>query len=121
MEIECKLGLMKICSDSEIENIILECAAGLDEIFIYGSDEYPYLALLVNGERAVLHYFSSRQCGSYQSIGNDNIDEATKFIISGETWTSPNYAVVTLNSAIECAKQFVNTQQIPSCIEWNEL
>jgi len=121
MKIECKLGEVDVCSDSEIEKIILECATGLDEILIYGNNEFPYLSLLVNGERAVLHYFSSEQCGSYQSVGNDGIDEATKFMIAGDMWTAPNYAVVPLSSAIECAKQFAKTQQRPSYIGWNEL
>ena len=110
------------CRDSsEIEKIISECAAGVDEIWIFGDSEYPALSVIVNGEKAVVHYFSSEQGGSYQSAENDKIAGTTKFLAGGEIWEAPNYTVIPLLSAIECAKQFIETKQRPLCITWNEL
>ena len=120
MKVECKSGLVDCHNGNDIEKIILECATGLNEILIFEDEDYPYLAISVNGERAVVHYFSSEQCGPYQSVGNE-IDGTTKLLAGGEMWFAPNRAVIPLLSAIECAKQFLMEKQLPSCIEWGEL
>ena len=121
MKIESKLGLVDYDDDDNIEMIIRKCAVGRDDIWICGDSEYPCLAISVNGENAVVHYFSSKQDGHYQSIGNNDTDGTTEFLAGGEILEAPNYIMVPLSSAIQCAKQFLISQERPSCIEWDKI
>jgi len=43
------------------------------------------------------------------------------FINNGERSEMPADSVVSLDVAIECAKQFYETNKKPTCIEWREL
>ena len=43
------------------------------------------------------------------------------FISNGDKLEMPANAVVSSTTAIECAKQFYETQEKPDCIEWREL
>lgn len=90
-----------------------------DDIWIYDETEYPCLAILINSGFACVHYFLNDNGDMWQSVGYGN--EAIKFEINGEKTDMPADAVVSLDVAIECAKQFYETHTRPICIEWREL
>jgi len=121
MQISCSFGRINCYTDNEIEQIIKKCAGNpLDDIWINGDKEYPCLAILVNGESACVHYFTS-DGDNYQTAGNEESDGTTNFFVGGQMTEMPNYTVVPLSLAIECAKQFIESQERPSCITWNEI
>ena len=55
----------------------------------------------------------------WQSIGYDNKDIA--FESNGEKLNMPADAVISLNLALKCAKQFFETYKKPTCIKWRSL
>lgn len=121
MKIECKLGLVNCDNPNDVERILRECAADSDDIWIFGESEYPCLAIPVGGEKAVVHYFLTEQEGHYQSVGDRDADGTTTFLAGGDRWDAPNDIVVPLSVAIECVKQFLATQERPTCVEWDEI
>ncbi|MCL1918885.1 MAG: Imm1 family immunity protein [Peptococcaceae bacterium] len=130
MKLSCKFGTANYYNDDKVEQIIKKCAATplndsvaapLDDIWMgdEGKD-YPCLAIFVNGEKACVHYFQSTEI-SYQSAGHEEDEGSTEFYTGQCVWNAPNYTVIPLPSAIECAKYFLKSQGRPPCIEWNEL
>ncbi len=121
VKVLCGFETLNCYNDNEIEQIIKKYADNpLDDIWISGENEYPCLAILVNEELACIHYFASEK-EHYQSVGNEESDDTTKFYAGGEIVELPSYTVVPLSLAIECAKQFFKSNNRPSRIKWNEI
>lgn len=109
-----------VSSCSEIETLFGKDNGDLlDDIWLYGDDEYPSLAILINGKYACVHYFKNDQGDMWQSVGN--APHEVTFMSNGESSPMPANAVIALEDAIECAKQFFKEQKRPDCIEWREL
>ena len=91
-----------------------------DDIWICGTEDYPCLAILVNGDLACVHYFLNDQGDMWQSVGNR--EEDVLFRVIGEAPGSmPGDCVISLDEAIACVNQFFDTLQRPDCIKWREL
>lgn len=104
----------------EIENLIIESSQHpFADIWLSGKTEYPCLAILVNGEYACVHYFLNDQGEMWQAVGDGEKDVV--FLSGGERSEMPADAVVSLERALECTKQFYETEERPDCIEWREL
>lgn len=101
------------------ESILLSASNPLDDIWLNGDHDYPCLAILVNGNKTCIHYFLDSNGNMLQSIGYGNTDVA--FGTNGEKTIMPANAVISLDKAIECAKQFFDTGERPNCIEWRFL
>lgn len=104
-------------SKSEVKKIITDSLN--NEIWLNIGSEYPCLAILINGKYACIHYFENNNGVSFQSVGNVNKEVA--FIAGGTEWTAPTEAVVTLDEAVMCAENFIDTLSRPEYIEWTEL
>lgn len=106
----------------EVENIIINSSKKpLDEIWVSGEDEYPCLAVLVNGDLTSICYFLNENGDMWQSVGNAESNGSVEFLVGGELDERPEYTVVSLEAALECVKQFCDTFYKPDCIEWEEL
>lgn len=112
-------GTVTIDSISEIEQLIRRRAEiGMDEIWISGEEDLPALAILINRDAACVNYFGkenddmwlSKSCGSKEVM----------FLPGGVEWLAPADAVIDLESAAECMRQFCADLKIPSCIEWQD-
>ena len=113
-------GDFKFPSWAELERQFRESSTyPLDDIWISGEEEYPCLSVLVNGKFACAHYFLNDQGDMFQSIGYGNEDVI--FETNGEKTDMPACAIIPLDLAIECAKQFFETNKQPMCIEWRDL
>lgn len=107
-----------ICrSKNEVKKII-KCSSN-DDIWLNIGSEYPCLAILVNGKYACIHYFENNNGVSFQSVGD--VNKEVVFIAGGTEWTAPPEAVVTLDEAVMCTENFIDTLSRPECIEWTEL
>lgn len=84
-----------------------------------GDTDYPCLAILINGTYACVHYFLNDEGDMWQSVGYGDKDIA--FMSNGAKSDMPADSVISLDKAIECAKQFFETPGRPDCIEWREL
>ena len=121
MNIACCNGDFECNSWEEIEEFIRKSSGNpYDDIWICEEDEeYPCLAMLINGEHVCVHWYDD-EGGIWQSVGHGEKD--VEFIANGnEKSEMPSDAVVSLEEALQCAKQFFVTQEQPDCIEWREL
>lgn len=113
-------GDFELHSWEDLEKQIKESSTyPFDDIWISGETEYPCLSILINELYTCVHYFHNNQGDMWQSIGYDNKDIA--FESNGEKLNMPADAVISLNLALKCAKQFFETYKKPTCIKWRSL
>ena len=98
---------------------MLRTAASVeDDIRITGSSDYPCLALLVNNNDTVLHYF-----GDESDTGSISVGDSSRYgqtVIFGDTVLVRQYAV-SRETAAECVKLFIQNGSRPRNIQWAEL
>ena len=112
-------GCFKYETKEEIARHIKRSSAlPLDDIWISGENEYPILAILINGDQACVHYFEEEGV-TWQSYGN--FSKGTIFLAGGEEWEAPADTIVSIKSAIICMEEFVDLMKKPTCIEWQQL
>ena len=75
--------------------------------------------MLISCKHKLVNYFLNNQGDMYQSIGYGTED--ISFESNGEKSDVPADAIISLDLAIECAKQFFETHEKPTCIEWRDL
>ena len=92
------------------------------------SSDHPALTVHVRGDLAAIYYYRGDDRAGYVSLGGKmNLDpkEWTTFSITkrdpGETIDVRNEFIVSFSEALEVAKEFFNSQQMPRSIEWFEL
>ena len=90
------------------------------EIWISGDDEYPSMAICLNGEYAAITYFQS-QDGTMWLSYNENNQKEIIFVAGGEEWIPEQNVVVGTNDMLSCVQEFLNSLERPSCICWQEL
>lgn len=99
----------------ELESLIKKGSLNpFDDIWLNGSANYPCLAILINEKDACVHYFLNDEGDTWQSVGYE--DKEVAFISNGGA-----DCIISLDKAIECARQFYSTLDRPTCIEWREL
>lgn len=98
---------------------MLRTAASVeDDIRITGSSDYPCLALLVNNNDTVLHYF-----GDESDTGSISVGDSSRYgqtVIFGDIELDRQYAV-SRETAAECVKLFIQNGSRPRNIQWAEL
>lgn len=101
----------------------------LNEFSLYSdSSIYPLLTIMVKGDLAAIHYFPEDGHAGYVSIGgktNPDPKKTTTFHIgtldAGDTANVPNEFIVPFSEALEVAKEFFRSQELPRSIKWLEL
>lgn len=106
---------------TELENFIRKSSLKqFDDIWLSGNTEYPCLAILVKGSYACVHYFLNDEGDMWQSVGYGDLD-ITFILSNGDESDKPADCVISINEAIQCARQFYGKLDKPDCIEWREL
>lgn len=90
------------------------------DLWISGDDEYPCLAVCTNGQYAAVNYFQNDTGDMWLSYNDKNQNEVT-FIADGVGWCPAADAVISLNDAFLCIREFLDTYERPFCISWQEL
>ena len=104
----------------ELEQLIKKSSLNPpDDLWISENTEYPCLSILINGNYACVHYFLDDEGDMWQSVGDG--DKDVTFVINGGKSDLPADSVIPLEKAIECARQFYDTLDKPTCLEWREL
>jgi len=121
-------GGMVECNTIEILDSILNVRYGrnVNEFWISGEREIPCLAMLVNGNYANLTFFPEDGHPGFQSAAKDTnlkLDDVTIFCTNTpyEEIEIKNDAVVTFAIALNAAREYYTTKEMPSCIEWVEM
>lgn len=90
------------------------------DLWISGDDEYPCLAVCTNGQYAAINFFQNDTGDIWLSYNDKNQNEIT-FIADGVQWCPAADAVISINNAFLCIREFLSTGERPFCIQWQEL
>lgn len=120
MLISTSKGDFQYQSAQEIINHILQNRLKTDEFWISGNNEYPCMAICINGDYASVNYFEDDNGNMWMSFNEDNNKKIT-FIAGGEEWMPDANAVITLDAAFSCIDEFLSKYERPLCIQWQEL
>ena len=109
-----------IADTDEVISLIIDLAEkGMNEIWISEDNtSYPTLAVLVNGGFACLNYFGNDDGNMYMSRGTENVE--VTFNPGRTEWVAPANAVIPLETAIGCIRQFCKNYKLPDCIDWQD-
>jgi hypothetical protein len=101
---------------------------GVNSFWLFSKNqEYPKLAIVVKEKLAVVHYFPEANHAGYQSLGSSNeLDPAGKTIFCISRYRADdievlNSAVLLFPAALEAAKEFFSSSELPRTIKWFEL
>ena len=90
------------------------------DIWISGEQPYPCIAVCINGEFAAINFFQNDAGEIWLSYNDKNQKEVT-FIVEGDEWRPSADAIIALNDAFSCIREFLDTYKRPTCIQWQEL
>lgn len=90
------------------------------DIWIRGEKQYPCVAVCINGEYAAIHFFQNDAGEMWLSYNDKNQKEVT-FIAGGDEWRPNVNAIIALNDAFSCIREFLEIYERPTCIQWQEL
>ena len=90
------------------------------DIWISGEQPYPCIAVCINGEYAAINFFQNDAGEIWLSYNDKNQKEVT-FIAEGDEWRPSADAIIALNDAFSCIREFLDTYERPTCIQWQEL
>ena len=103
--------VLKFVQTSAQENI---------ELWISGKQPYPCISVCISGEYAAINYFQNDTGDIWLSYNEENQEDVT-FMAAGEEWEPDVNAVISINSAFSCIREFCATYERPCCIQWQEL
>lgn len=112
---ECNHGTVPA---EKLIELLRTAASAEDDIWITGNSDYPCLALLVNNNDTVLHYF-----GDERDTGSISVGDSSRYgqtVTFGDIELDGQYAV-SRETAAECAKLFIQNGSRPRNIQWAEL
>lgn len=81
---------------------------------------YILVLLFVTIESMLLLIFQNDTGDIWLSYNDKNQKEVT-FIADGNGWKPDADAVIALNDAFSCIREFLETYKRPVCIQWQEL
>ena len=90
------------------------------DIWISGKQPYPCLSVCINGKYAAVHFFQNDEGDTWLSYNDKNQKEVT-FIAGGDEWKADVNAIISLTEVFSCFKEFLDTYERPTCIQWQEL
>lgn len=107
------------CVDDAIE-FVQTASKTKDTLWITGDEEYPCLAVCTNEPYAAVNFIQADMGDIWLSY-NENNQKEVAFLADGVEWCPTADAVISLNDAILCIREFLGTYEKPSCIQWQEL
>jgi hypothetical protein len=92
----------------------------------HGSNEFPAINIMVNGDLAYVHYFPEAHHPGFASVGTVpslKSGRDTDFFLSNsnEPLGIMNEAVVCFSDALKAAQEFAIFPALPKSIQWSEL
>lgn len=91
-----------------------------NDIWIGREQPYPCIAICINGEYAAVNFFQNGMGEMWLSYNDKNQQEIT-FIAEGDEWKPDVDAIIALNDALLCIREFLDTYKRPTCIQWQKL
>ncbi|MCI8669449.1 MAG: hypothetical protein HFI34_08025 [Lachnospiraceae bacterium] len=113
-------GEFSFQSEDDVIKFIQTAPQENNDIWISGEQPYPCMAVCINGEYAAVNFFQNDEGDVWLSYNDRNQTEVT-FIADGSEWSPDSNAVISLNDMFLCIREFLNTYEKPTCIQWQEL
>ena len=107
-------------SADDVINFIRTAAPENNDVWISGEQPYPCIAVCINGEYAAVNFFQNDTGEMWLSYNDKNQKEVT-FMAGGDEWSPDVDAIIALNDAFSCIREFLDTLERPSCIQWQKL
>ncbi|MBD5499144.1 MAG: hypothetical protein HDR11_15580 [Lachnospiraceae bacterium] len=107
-------------SADDVINFIRTAAPENNDVWISGEQPYPCIAVCINGEYAAVNFFQNDIGEMWLSYNDKNQKEVT-FMAGGDEWSPDIDAIIALNDAFSCIREFLDTLERPSCIQWQKL
>ena len=104
----------------DVIEFIRTAAQENNDIWVSGEQQYPCVAVCINGEYAAVNFFQNDAGEMWLSYNDKNEREIT-FIAGGDEWKPESNAIIALNDAFSCIREFLDTYERPTCIQWQEL
>ena len=122
-------GVSEPTNIHELEIILIRrCGNGFNAFWLsHEGEEYPMLSLLVNDDLATLNYVPKECDAGFRSVGRMPDlapGETTTFSISNNRADDVvvlNDAVLPFSVALQAAKEFFFSKDLPKAVEWLEL
>jgi hypothetical protein len=91
----------------------------------HGTEEFPYINILANGDLAYVHYFPREGHPGFASVAKGPVDKprdtSVFFLYPTEKVWILNGAVVPFSDALKAAQEFAISSTMPKCIRWDSL
>jgi hypothetical protein len=122
-------GVHEVTSVEELDTILkTRHGEGVNSFWLsHGSNAYPTLSILVNGDLAALNFIAEENDAGFRSISsmpklksNQTITFATSSSPADDV-VVPNDAVLPFSTALKAAKDFFLSKELPRSVEWMEL
>jgi len=107
-------------SADDVIKFIRAAEQGNNDFWISGEQPYPCMAVCINGEYAAVNFFQNDAGEMWLSYNDKNQKEVT-FIAEGDEWKPDANAIIALSDAFSCIREFLDTYERPTCIQWQEL
>ena len=113
--------------EAVIERIRNKRRARYGAFHICAREEYPYLALHLNGDVAYLHYFPSDGHPGFQPTvpdGTDVVADVHFLNLDGTesgAFDMPRSTLISVDDAVTAVREFARDSEPPPSIEWFEL
>lgn len=124
MKVEHIFGCAEVNTEIELEKVMkITNDKNMNEFWISNEMDYPCLCVSVNGEYAHVHYFNEEGDPGYQAIGNLRIGNEMMVFMTNtneEIYIEKEY-ILRREDAVKVVLEFFNTQDLPKCVEWEEL
>jgi hypothetical protein len=96
-----------------------------NEFILSGETEYPYMAIMVKGDFAVVSFFIEESDWILQAVNNDKdleLDENNIFYTGNDEMEIEicNEFVLPFSKAIIAAEEFFKTKSLPKCLKWSK-
>ena len=104
-------------------NFLRTAAQEIKDMWISGEQPYPCIGVCINEEYAAINYFQNETDRVWVSYNDKNTKEVTFdcFFTTGSEWKAGADVIIALNDAFSCIREFLDTYERPTCIQWLEL
>lgn len=120
IEVTTNRGDFTFQSADDAINFIRTAAQDHNDIWISGEQPYPCIVVCINEEYAAINFFQNEAGEMWLSYNDKNQKEVT-FIVAGDEWKPDVNAIIALSDAFSCIREFLDTYEKPTCIQWQEL
>jgi hypothetical protein len=120
-------GQLTVGNAAELRAALSLRCEGTNEFTLAHREDYPYLAILVKGDLACVHYFPAESepgsvvVGAVEGLPLEGQTDLGGGPRSSDRWFIGNHLLVRMETAAAVAEEFRLSASRPSCVTWVDL